>query len=479
MDDSRSHLRRGFNWLGGAALVAKGVDLATLFVVLLYLTKQQLGIASLVVAIGTVVEALDGLGTREALIQARSVSRAELDSLFWFILGAALLVGVLVLLAAPVLGATYGIAGMTVYFVAVAAKQPIVGAAVIPLALLNRDLQYERIAVVNLWSTFATALTRVALAIAGAGVWALVAAYLASGLYTLIGALIARPFRPRWRLRRAEIARLARFGAPAALANLLDQLVNNLHYLLIGWFYGPAELAVYRVAFTVAMEPAIAVSNLISRTALPVFVRTAAVTAELRRALSWSLRRLALLYGPYSAAAIVAAVPITAMLHDGRGHSYAAAAAPLELLAVAALLRVTAQLIYPLVVARGRPGVAARVSMATLAGLVAGILIVGLRVTAPGGIVAAALVWVALYPPLLLWAGRYLRRRDLLGAGDLVRAFVAPTVGAIALGLGVSLVRAVTGPLDPRIDLAVVLGATALTYASLYRYGRRGDAISR
>ena len=479
MDDSRSHLRRGFNWLGGATVVAKAVDLATLFVVLLYLTKTQVGIASLVVALGTVIEALDGLGTREALIQARSVSRAELDSLFWFILGAALLVGALVLLAAPLLGAIYGIAGMTVYFVAVAAKQPIVGAAVIPLALMNRDLQYERIAVVNVGSTFATAITRLALAIAGAGVWALVAAYLASGLYTLIGALIARPFRPRWHFHRAAIAPLARFGVPAAIANLLDQLINNLHYLLIGWFYGPAELAVYRVAFTVAMEPAIAVSNLINRTALPVFARAAAVTAELQRSLAWSLRRIAQLYVPYAAAAIVAAAPITALLHDGHGHSYAAAAEPLALLAVAALLRVTAQLLYPLLIASGRPGVAARVSMATLAGLIVGISIAGVRVSAPTGIVAAAIVWIGLYPPLLLWAGRYLRRQGLLGAGEFLRAFLAPTVAAIALGVGVALVRAAVGPLDPQTDLGAVVGATALAYAGLHWLGGRGDALGR
>ena len=478
MDETRAHLRRGFNWLGGAAVVAKGVDLGTLFAVLLYLTKAQVGIASLVVAAGTVVEALDGLGTREALIQARSVSRTELDSLFWFILGAALLVGALVLLAAPLFGAAYGIAGITVYFIAVAAKQPIVGAAVIPLALMNRDLQYERIAIVNVCSTLGAALTRLALATAGAGVWALVIGHLASGLYTLIGALIARPFRPRWRVRRAEVAPLARFGVPAATANLLDQLLNNLHYLLIGAFYGPAELAVYRVAFTVAMEPAIAVSTLINRTALPVFVRAASVATQLEQALTWSLRRLARLYAPYAAAVIVAAAPLTALIHDGRGHSYAAAAVPLELLAVAALLRVTAQLLVPLVIARGRPGVAARVSTTTLVGLVAGLASVGMRSAAPSGIRAAAIVWIAVYAPLLLWTGRYLRREGLLGGRDIGRAFLAPSLGAIALGIGVMLLHAAIGPLDPRLDLGAVLGAAALIYAGLGWHARRRGAES-
>ncbi|MGH8325345.1 MAG: oligosaccharide flippase family protein, partial [Steroidobacteraceae bacterium] len=222
MDSHQQHLRRGFNWLGGATAIAKVVDLLALLAVLLFLTKREVGIASLVVSLGTIVEALDGLGTREALVQARSVCRRELDTLFWFILGAALLLAVLVLAAAPLVQAAYGIAGMAIYFIAVAAKQPVVGAALIPLAMMNRDLQYERIAVVNVCATLGAALTRLGLAICGAGVWSLVGGYFASGLYTLIAAQIARPFLPRVRFRPAEIAPLARFGVHAAAANLLE-----------------------------------------------------------------------------------------------------------------------------------------------------------------------------------------------------------------------------------------------------------------
>src|SRR5215472_10712713 len=163
MDNHQHHLRRGFNWLGGAMIIAKLTDFGTIVVVLLFLTKEQVGVASVVVAFGTVIEALDGLGTGAALVQARSLSRVQLDSLFWFIAGGALVVAGLTLLAAPWIASLFGITGMAAYFLAVAIKQPLVGAAVIPLAIMNRDLQYERIAVVNVCSTFATALTRIGL----------------------------------------------------------------------------------------------------------------------------------------------------------------------------------------------------------------------------------------------------------------------------------------------------------------------------
>jgi O-antigen/teichoic acid export membrane protein len=101
MATHRRHLGRGFNWLGGATIIAKLTDFSTIIVVLIYLTKQQMGIGSLVISIATVAEAFDGLGTGDALVQAESVSRKQLDSLFWFILGAAMLVTILTLAAAP------------------------------------------------------------------------------------------------------------------------------------------------------------------------------------------------------------------------------------------------------------------------------------------------------------------------------------------------------------------------------------------
>src|SRR5258708_19318967 len=85
MDSHQQHLRRGFHWLGGAMIVAKLTDFGTILVVLRFLTKEQVGAASLVVAFGAVIEAFDGLGTSTALVQAPSLSRIQLDSLFWVI----------------------------------------------------------------------------------------------------------------------------------------------------------------------------------------------------------------------------------------------------------------------------------------------------------------------------------------------------------------------------------------------------------
>jgi O-antigen/teichoic acid export membrane protein len=473
VDGHHQHLRRGFNWLGGAMIIAKATDFGTILIVLIFLTKEQVGVASLVIAIGVLIEALDGLGTSAALVQAQSLSRLQLDTLFWFIGGAALLVAGMTLLAAPWLAALYGVAGMTTYFVAVAIKQPLVGAAVIPLALMNRDLQYERIAIVNVCATLATALTRLGLAVLGAGAWAIVAADAAVGLYTLVGALLARPFLPRFRFRMSAISPLVRFGLRAATSTIFEQTLNNADYLLVGRFYGAPSLAVYRVAFEVAMQPAIAAGTLINRTALPVFARVSAAPERVAQSLTWSLRRLAVMLAPLAAAIILAADPITAMIHDRAGRSYAAAGLPLKLLAAAALPRIMSQLLYPLLLGSGRPKVAARLSAATVLLLCAGFVFVGFTFSARSGIVGMSAVWLAVYPLLLIWEALYLRRHWDIQLGSLVQALLPPVVATGLLVSMVEVARVLIGSPEPWLQIGLVLTALTLTYAGLFLHARQ------
>ncbi len=471
-DEHRRQLRRGFNWLGGATIVARIVDVLTTLAMLLLLTRKEVGIASLVVSIGMMVEAFNGLGTGQALIQARSLSRVQLDTVFWYGLGAAAAASGLTLLAAPWIGTIYGLTGMTGYLVVIAAKQPLVGAAVVPLAMMNRDLQYRRIATVNVCATVAAASVRLALGIGGAGAWALVAGYASSGLFILVGAMTARPFRPRLRFRPSAASGLLRFGLGAAMADASEQTFKNVDYLLVGWFYGASALAIYRVAFDVAMEPAMAVGTLVNRTALPVLARVSAAHGDLTQVLAWSLRKTATLVAPLAAALVLGAGPLTSLLHDRHGNSYAAAAGPLELLAAAALLRVLCQPLFTVMLGSGRSGMAARLSAVTLLLLAGGIAVAGATLPVEAGLLATAAIWLGIYPLLLVRGFLFLRRHEAIDVRALGRVFAAPTV---AVGLLVVVVE-VSGhlfvPGGAAAQLALVLGATVLCTLGLLRHDR-------
>lgn len=472
MDNHVQHLRRGFNWLGGATIVARVTDIGTVFLLLTLLTQEQVGIASLVLSIAMVIEAINELGTSEAMVQAKTLSRLQLDSVFWFVVGLGVLLGLIVVATAPLSAWFFNIPGMAAYFIPVALKQPIVAAASIPLTTMTRSLAYERIAVVNVTATFAAALTRIALALAGTGAWALVVGFSIHGLYVLIGAQLCQPFWPRLQFQWRALTGLLRFGVSAAASNVLQQSFKNLDFVLIGWLYGPAPLAIYRLAFDIAMEPAIAVGELINRTALPVFARVIGNRRQFAQAFAWALRRLVTLVAPLMAALALAAAPLTALLHDPTGRSYADAALPLMILAVAALLRVMLQLIYPVLLSSGRAGAAVRLSAVTLVLLAAGIVAAGWRFDAARGLIAVSLVWLAVYPGLLWWAARELRRWQV-ALHDLATILYPPTVAIAAISVVVLVLGRLPLADDPRLRLVIVVIAAAAAYWGLKRYAPR------
>ncbi len=472
-DEHHRQLGHGFNWLGGATVVARIVDVLTTLAMLLLLTRKQVGVASLVLSIGMVVEAFNGLGTGQALIQARSVSRVQLDTVFWYVLGAAAVTSGLTLLAAPWIGTIYGLTGMTGYFVAVAVKQPLVGAAVVPLAMMNRDLQYRRIAIVNVCATIAAASIRLLLGVGGAGAWALVIGYVSSGMFILMGATMARPFRPRLRFRPSAISGLQRFGIRAAVADASEQTFKNVDYLLVGWFYGASALALYRVAFEVAMEPAMAVGTLVNRTALPVLARVSAAHGDLTQVLTWSLRKIVTLVAPLAAALVLGAGPLTALLHDRHGSSYAGAAGPLELLAAAGLLRVLCQPLFTVMLGSGRAGMAARLSSVTLLLLAGGIAAAGATLPVTAGLLATSAIWLGIYPLLLVWGFLFLRRHEAIDVRAIGRVFSAPVLAIVLLVVVVEALRHLFVPDGAAAQLVVVLGPTVLCTLGLLHHHRR------
>ena len=473
LEDHYSNLRRGFNWLGSAAVIAKLTDFATMLAVLWFLTKDQVGVASLVWSIAVVVEATDGMGTGAAIVQSRSLSRLQLDSVFWYAMGTATVAGCLIWLAAPLIGEFYGIPGMALYFLAVAAKLLFTAGALVPLQLLNRELRYERIAVINVCATLGAALTRLAIAVMGGGAWAIVGGYAVHGLYVLIGVQLASPFLPRLRFRPRAISGLVHFGVPAAAADVLQQLFRNVDFLLIGWFYGPASLAVYRVAFDIPMEAAVAVGDLVNRTAMPVFAKVSAARELVAQSFVWATGRIVALVGPLMAAFMLCAGWLTVLIHDANGVSYAAAAWPLRILAAAAILRAVFQLLRPLALGTGQPGMALRMWASALVLLTAGVLGMGMIFDAERGIIAIAAVWLAIYPILFVWGGRFVARTCGLDLRELAKSVAPPAAATAAMVAAVLIIRDLVSWPDPRLQVALAFSALAVTYAGIFLYSRR------
>ncbi|MCL2326050.1 MAG: oligosaccharide flippase family protein [Proteobacteria bacterium] len=308
-EDPQKSIRRGFLWIGTASIITQIFDAISFFVVMLYITKYELGVATLAVSLAVMVEAFNGLGVGTALLQDSKLTQNETHSVFWF----ATLLGVgLVLLLVPIawpLAHFYRSDVLVPLFIAGTLKLALVSTATIPLQLINRRLEFHKVSAINTATTGICGIVKIVLAATGFGAWALVLANTLYGLGALVGAFLFSGYRPRLHFRWSECRRFVVYGIKHCAASVVEQFNKNLHYMLVGKFLGEGVLGMYRAAYELAMTPALALFAVVNRSSFPVFAKIKDNRPELSRLFSWNQRNVA----------FFAAIPLTFILFASEG----------------------------------------------------------------------------------------------------------------------------------------------------------------
>lgn len=399
LTEAKTQVKSGVLWLGTASLVAQVLDALSLFVVLLFLSREALGVATLAWSVAVIVESFNGLGIATAILQAQKLERDELDSVFWYALLAGVFFCIVTSVVAPVFATYYGDPRLTAMIIFSAVKLPLVSAALVPLQMLSRAMRFRDVAMIQTVSSLLSVLLKMGLAVAGCGAWALVIANTAFGVATLVGAFVCYPFLPKLRFDLRRIEPHIRYGLKICPQGILYQTLRNMDFLIVGRVLGSDTLGSYRVAFDLAMTPPLAVNQTVSRTALPVFSRMLDTPKSLAETFTWMQRGLVLATLPITLFLSFGAKDLLALVGSGR---WVAAAPVLIVLSWASIPRVVAQLYPELYKSVGRPGLATASMLLTFVLLVGGFFL-SLFVMGTGyGALPIAWTWLLVYPLIVV-----------------------------------------------------------------------------
>ncbi len=469
--DGREEIRRGFVWLGAASAIGRVLDVASVFIVLWFVSSEELGQATLAWSVAVMLEALNGLGVGAALVQAGpKLGEREKHSAFWYAMGAATLLILVVFAAAGLLSSLYDSPPLAAMLRVSVTKLWFVGAAVVPLAMLNRELRYERIAAVSTAATLGSSVLTCVLAALGFGAWALVLGQTSHGLITMLGAFWAHDYRPRLVFDRLLLAPLARFGGQLAASSVLYHFYRNVDYFILGRMLDVSAVGMYRVAFDLAMTPTLAILTVVNRAAVPVYARLHTDLAALKSAFLWTLSSLGLLLVPLTVVLGLNAEDLLSFVKDGE---WAEAAPIVPWLCAAALLRCLDQTFPQVFQGLRRPAFAfydAALSVVTVAGLIyASLSVFG----AAHGAVVVAWAWLAAYPLLIVVLALLLRLLMPLSFSELLHT-QRHTVGAlVSMVLAHLLVSPLCAGFAAWLRLALCVLVEGAAYALYVRYVAR------
>jgi PST family polysaccharide transporter len=446
-----------------------GSSIIVTFLLAKLLGPSEFGLVAMATAYILIAQAVIQHGLVAALVQRERVTDDHLDAAFWVLLLGGLGCTALTAAAGPLWALLNRQPELTVLCVALSPLVLLQALAIVPESILRRELRFRSVALRTLAAALLSGAVGVGLALAGAGIWALVAQQLVNAAVSLVVLWLVCPWRPGRRLRLRGIRDLWAFSAHSASAGIGVLLSARADIILAGIFFGPVATGIYRLAARLPDMLVDVTVRSIQQVALPSLSRLqgdrAGFAAHLRQ-----LQHLGAVAGlPALGVLAATADPLVALL----GPQWAGTELPLRLLCLYGAVNVYGVLLGPALQAIGRPGRLAAIAwlrgalgVAALAGVGAGLAGSG---DPPGQAAAVALAGIAIQA-VVTWIS--LRAAVHRAAGAPVLRFLAPTAPAALAAIAAALVPLAAGRLglagaDPVVELPVLGAAATLAAATV------------
>jgi O-antigen/teichoic acid export membrane protein len=431
-DDLSARVSTGLKWSVLNSLVARVVSVASGIVMARLLVPEDFGVYAAALLIVNVLFGVNDLGLLLAVVRWPGDLRVAARTGMSLATGNSVLLYVLVFLTASPFAAFMGTPQAAPLLQVLCLTIIIDGITTVPHGLLVRDFAQKRMARAELTAMPLGIGVGLALAYGGAGPWALVGAYLTGNVVTAVLIWSWAPLHvlPGFDLPAARW--MLSYGGPLAATSLLEYVLLNADYLIVGRVLGPVALGLYLLAYNVSNWPVAIISDAVRRVSIAGFARLEDDEARLREGFRRTFRVMVTVSLPLVLVLAVLAEDVVGVLY---GSPWLPAAQVLTWLAVLGGVRVAVGYIFDLLVGTGRT----RLTLALKAGWLVTLVPALVWAAETGGIervgLVHAVVGVCVATPLFLLATRTvgLDVRTLLG--DLARPL---TGAAVAAGIGMA-----------------------------------------
>ncbi|HEY1724869.1 MAG TPA: MOP flippase family protein [Steroidobacteraceae bacterium] len=248
MNNLRQRTLVGLGWNGAARLLGQLLQLATTVVLARLLSPKDYGLLGMVLVFTGFAAYIADMGLGASIVQRSELSDRHLNSVFWLSLLSGLTLSVLFVAGAPLVARFYDEPRLRWLTVAIAANFFLGSLNVVQNALLERALNFRAKFWIETTATLSAGTAALVLALAGAGVWSLVAQALTLTAARVVVMWAQSSWRPALAFEFAAIRELMRYSAHLLGFGVVVYWSQNIDKLVIGRTIGSAALGIYSLA---------------------------------------------------------------------------------------------------------------------------------------------------------------------------------------------------------------------------------------
>lgn len=451
----------GIVWTGAANVGRQTIGFVITILLARLLAPGEFGLVGMVVVFTGLARVLGEQGLAAAIVQRASLSEPQISSVFWIsVLGGLVLTAFFWALAEP-LARFYGVAQISELTRALAFGLFFAFLGAVPRAMLQRDLRFERLALIDVIGELSAGAVAIVLALRGAGAWSLVAHTLvASGLVTIL-ALSVGAWAPKPAFSYQSIYPMLGYGAGVSGFNIVNHAARNVDDLLIGRVFGASPLGIYGRAYALMLLPISQVTSVVGAVMFPALSRMQGDRDRVRSAYLRVTAMIAFIAFPTMIGLLVVAAPLVSALY---GPAWVAAVPVLQILCIAGIAQSICNPVGWIYLSQGRTTLLFWWGVLGSGAIVLAIIIG----VAFGGIESVAWAYsaanVLLIGPCLAMAGQLIGMR----VRDVITGVSGIFACAAAMGAGVALLAlALPSDWPDWLRLLIQITAGVTVYATL------------
>jgi O-antigen/teichoic acid export membrane protein len=444
--------------MAGAQAARYGLQFAVLPVLARLLDPSTYGLIGLALPFIFLCNTVADMGLGNALVRTPTPSPVLETTVFWICVGVCAALGGGVCLLAWPAAKLFAAPGLPPVVLSLSPILVLAGALSVPNARITRERRFAVFAAADTGSGVIAAAAAIGAALAGWGVWSLVAQQLVLWVVKTIWVMWASRFRPHLAFDFADAKPHLSFGLHAAAANLADFLGKSLPALIVGAFLGVKAVGHYSMANQIIRVPDALVSGPVY---LAIFAAISARAHDLEaagRLTMRAMRGIAVGIAPmFFGLAVVADLAVKLFL----GHKWLGSTEVLILLTPAGFLICIYSTVVAALLGLGRS--AEQFHLTLLTGLFMNVgLLIGARFGAPGA-AAGLSVGGLLITPAYIWT---LARSLKVPARVLAGEASAPMGASVIMVVSVLLARQAMGGWQDWAQLSVSILVGGATFGA-------------
>ncbi len=451
----RLSTRRGLFWSAASSWTTTFLSVAIVTILARLLSPDDfglVGLATICVALGSVVTT-DTISS--ALVQRRILQDAHVHTAFWGILTLGITITIAAIALAPLVSNLVDEPRLTLVLRIISFRLVLDALFAVPAGLLLRKRDFRSLALRSLIANSGGGIVGIALALLGAGVWALVAQQLAIGVLNVAVCFPRVDWRPRMVFSLSHARDLAPFSTYSTLTRLCAFADVYGARIIIGSAIGVTAVGYYSFAFRIQEMSLAALTGVVTAVTFPLFASRQGRFSELKAILFSSASRTSLVTFPAFLGLAVTAPDLVRLLF---GEKWASAIPIIQIMACVSILSTIEGIHESLINAMGRINQWAVLVLCTsIVQVGAYLLTVSYGLTA---LAASVLILGILVNPIVFWM---VTRLVPFRLSDYLKLYGAPFAAAAGMALIVSVLRRLPGfeglPLYEKVLLELVSGS--------------------